>query len=209
VSPWERFVVPNLIACACSSKPIMKQRAKVVPDAYGEVLELGCGSGTNFPFYDAGKVGQLYALEPSPGMLVKARRAADMLPIGKRTSFLEAGAENVPLPDRSIDTVVITFVLCTIPNWQGALKETARVLKPGGLVVYSEHGLSPDAGVSKWQRRVEPVWKSIAGGCHLTRDTAAMLQGSGFVLDQHQTMYLPSTPQIAGYVSWGHAHFAG
>lgn len=208
MNPWERYVVPNLIACACSTRPIMKQRAKIVPQAEGIVLELGCGSGTNFAMYDAAKVTKLYALEPSPGMVVKARREAGELGIGKVIEFLETGAENIPLPDASVDTVVITFVLCTIPDWQGALRETKRVLKPGGKVLFSEHGLAPDAEIAKWQRRVEPVWKPIAGGCHLTRDTLSLLREAGFEPVGAETMYLPNTPKIAGYVSWGSARLA-
>jgi ubiquinone/menaquinone biosynthesis C-methylase UbiE len=208
MSPWERFVVPNLIACACSSRPIMKQRAKVVPQAEGVVLELGCGSGTNFAMYDAAKVETLYALEPAPGMVVKAKRTAAALGIGKSITFLETGAEAIALPDNSVDTAVITFVLCTIPDWARALAETRRVLKPGGRVLFTEHGLAPDAGIAKWQRRVEPVWKPIAGGCHLTRDTLGLLRAGGFVSDDAQSMYLPSTPKIAGYVSWGSARLA-
>lgn len=208
MNPWERYVVPNLIACACSSRPIMKQRAKVVPKAEGVVLELGCGSGTNFAMYDAGKVSKLYALEPAPGMIVKAKRTAGELGIGKSIEFLETGAENIPLPDHSVDTAMITFVLCTIPDWKSALAETRRVLKPGGKVLFTEHGLAPDEGIAKWQRRVEPVWKSIAGGCHLTRDTGAMLHECGFACDQTETMYLPNTPKIAGFVSWGSARVA-
>ncbi|MBI1401296.1 MAG: methyltransferase domain-containing protein [Hyphomonas sp.] len=205
MNPWERYVVPNLISCACSSRPIMKQRAKVVPKAEGVVLELGCGSGTNFAMYDAGKVERLYALEPAPGMVVKARRTAGSLGIGRSIDFLETGAENIPLPDNSVDTAVITFVLCTIPDWQGALAETRRVLKPGGRILFSEHGLAPDEGVAKWQRRVEPVWKALAGGCHLTRDTVSLLHQGGFTTEDTETMYLPNTPKIAGYVSWGSA----
>jgi ubiquinone/menaquinone biosynthesis C-methylase UbiE len=205
MNAWERYVVPNLIACACSSRPIMKQRAKVVPKAEGIVLELGCGSGTNFAMYDAGKVDKLYALEPAPGMIVKAKRTAGELGIGKSIEFLETGAENIPLPDKSVDTAVITFVLCTIPDWAGALAETRRVLKPGGKILFTEHGLAPDEGISKWQRRVEPVWKSIAGGCHLTRDTLGLLREGGFTCDDAETMYLPNTPKIAGFVSWGSA----
>lgn len=208
MNPWERYVVPNLIACACSTKPIMKQREKVVPQAEGVVLELGCGSGTNFALYDAGKVTKLYALEPSPGMIVKARRTAGELGIGKSIEFLETGAEHIPLPDNSVDTVIITFVLCTIPDWEGALRETKRVLKPGGRVLFSEHGLAPDEGVAKWQRRVEPVWKPLAGGCHLTRDTLQLLRDAGFEPEGAETMYLPNTPKIAGYVSWGSARSA-
>ena len=205
MNPWERYVVPNLISCACSSRPIMKQRAKVVPKAEGVVLELGCGSGTNFALYDAAKVERLYALEPAPGMVVKARRTAGSLGIGKSIDFLETGAENIPLPDNSVDTVVITFVLCTIPDWQGALAETRRVLKPGGRILFSEHGLAPDEGISKWQRRVEPVWKALAGGCHLTRDTVDLLHQGGFRTEETETMYLPNSPKIAGFVSWGSA----
>lgn len=208
MNPWERYVVPNLISCACSSRPIMKQRAKVVPKADGVVLELGCGSGTNFAMYDAGKVEKLYALEPAPGMIVKAKRTAGELGIGKSIEFLETGAENIPLPDKSVDTAVITFVLCTIPDWAGALAETRRVLKPGGKILFTEHGLAPDEGISKWQRRVEPVWKSLAGGCHLTRDTLSLLRQGGFRSDDAETMYLPNTPKIAGFVSWGSARLA-
>ena len=208
MNPWERYVVPNLISCACSSRPIMKQRAKVVPKADGVVLELGCGSGTNFAMYDAGKVEKLYALEPAPGMIVKAKRSAGELGIGKSIEFLETGAENIPLPDKSVDTAVITFVLCTIPDWAGALAETRRVLKPGGKILFTEHGLAPDEGISKWQRRVEPVWKSLAGGCHLTRDTLGLLREGGFRSDDAETMYLPNTPRIAGFVSWGSARLA-
>jgi ubiquinone/menaquinone biosynthesis C-methylase UbiE len=205
MNPWERYVVPNLIACACSTRPIMKQRAKVVPKAEGVVLELGCGSGTNFAMYDAGKVEKLYALEPAPGMVVKAKRTAGELGFGKSIEFLECGAEHVPLADGSVDTAVITFVLCTIPDWKSALAETRRVLKPGGRILFSEHGLAPDAGIAKWQRRVEPVWKPLAGGCHLTRDTLGLLREGGFESDDAETMYLPNTPKIAGYVSWGSA----
>lgn len=205
VGLWERYVVPPLVSAACSSKPIMKQREKVVPLAEGRVLEIGCGSGTNFSYYDTGRVERLFALEPSPGMVSRARTALEGSPLAGRTEFLECGAEAIPLEDNSVDTAIITFVLCTIPDWQGALAEVRRVLKPGGQVLFSEHGLAPDEGIAKWQRRIEPVWKRLAGGCHLTRDTGAMLTGAGFGLDRIEQMYLPSTPKIAGYGVWGRA----
>lgn len=208
MNPWERYVVPNMIACACGTKPIMKQREKVVPKAEGRVLELGCGSGTNFAMYDANKVDHLFALEPSPGMLAKARREAGALGIGSKIEFLQTGAEAIPLEDNSIDTVVITFVLCTIPDWKAALAETRRVLKPEGRVLFSEHGLAPDENVAKWQRRIEPIWKPLAGGCHLTRDVGALFTEAGFTLEDAETMYLPSTPKVAGFVSWGAARAA-
>ena len=205
---WEKYVVPPLISCACSTKPILKQREKVVPHAYGRVLEIGSGSGTNFSYYNADAIETLYALEPSTGMMKRARKTAGELGWGKRIEFLETGAESVPLEDNSIDTVIITFVLCTIPDWEAALSEARRVLKPGGQVLFSEHGLAPDEGVAKWQRRIEPVWRPLAGGCHLTRDPGTMLTRAGFSLDGMKTMYLPSTPKFAGFVSWGSAHVA-
>lgn len=183
----------------------MKQREKIVPYAEGVVLELGCGSGTNFGLYDRSKVERLYALEPAPGMIKRARKTADALQFSNQIEFIEAGAEAVPLDDNSVDTAVITFVLCTIPDWQGALSEVRRVLKPGGQVLFSEHGLAPDEPVAKWQRRVEPIWKPLAGGCHLTRDIPDLFAKGGFKLDNAETMYLPSTPKVAGFVSWGSA----
>lgn len=202
---WERYAVPRLVSAACSTKPIMKQREKVVPLATGKVLELGCGSGTNFSYYDLDTVNRLFALEPAPGMVKRARKTAEALEMQDRIEFLEMGAEDVPLEDNSIDTAVITFVLCTIPDWQGALGEVRRLLKPGGRVLFSEHGLAPDEKVAKWQRRIEPIWKPLAGGCHLTRDVTDLFRQSGFALDRSETMYLPSTPKIAGFVSWGSA----
>jgi len=202
---WERYVVPGLISSACSSKPIMKQREKVVPLASGRVLEVGSGSGTNFGFYDEQKVDELIALEPAPGMVSRARKTAAKLGMEKDITFLETGAEAIGLDDKSVDTAVLTFVLCTIPDWRASLAEIRRVLKPGGRVLFSEHGLAPDAKIAKWQSRIEPVWKPLAGGCHLTRNIPELLEQGGFKIDRVETMYLPSTPKIAGFVSWGSA----
>ena len=205
---WDRYVVPPLISCACSSKPIMKQREKIVPEAEGVVLEVGCGSGTNFDLYDPAKVKHLHAIEPSEGMIQRAKTTWDEMPRETSCDIHLCGAEAVPLDDDSVDTAVVTFVLCTIPDWQSSLQELRRVLKPGGRVLYSEHGLAPDEGVAKWQRRIEPVWKRMAGGCHLTRDTKQMLESEGFTIEQHDTMYLPNTPKIAGFAAWGSARVA-
>lgn len=202
---WERYAVPPLIASACSTKPIMKQREKIVPLAEGRVLEVGCGSGTNFDLYDPGKVDLLFAIEPAPGMVSRAEKTLEASPMAGKTEIVEAGAEAIPVDDNTIDTAVITFVLCTIPDWQAALAEVRRTLKPGGRILFSEHGRAPDDGVAKWQRRVEPVWKRLAGGCHLTRDPAEMLEAGGFSIESREAMYLPSTPKIAGYASWGTA----
>ena len=205
---WDRYVVPPLIGCACSAKPIMRQRAKVVPMAEGVVLEVGCGSGTNFDMYDSSKVERLHALEPSEGMIKRARKVLDGHALAERTEFHAAGAEAVPLTDNSVDTAVVTFVLCTIPDWESSLTELRRVLKPGGRVLFAEHGRAPDADVAKWQRRIEPVWKALAGGCHLTRSTAEMLEATGYEIESQDAMYLPSTPKFAGYSVWGTARAA-
>ncbi|MEM7005652.1 MAG: class I SAM-dependent methyltransferase [Pseudomonadota bacterium] len=202
---WERYAVPALVSCACSSKPINKQREKVVPQAEGVVLELGCGSGTNFGYYNADKVERLHALEPAPGMIRRAHKTANKYALGERIQFIEHGAEDLPLEDNSVDTGVITFVLCTILDWESALSEMRRVLKPGGKVLFSEHGLAPDERVAKWQRRIEPVWKPLAGGCHLTRDIRKLFTTAGFDTSASEAMYLPSTPKFAGFVSWGAA----
>ncbi|MEL8055929.1 MAG: class I SAM-dependent methyltransferase [Pseudomonadota bacterium] len=205
---WERYVVPPLISCACSSKPIMKQREKIVPEAEGAVLEIGCGSGTNFGLYDQSKVTHLHAVEPAEGMVKRARMAWSDRGGETPCNIHHCGAEAVPLDDGSVDTAVVTFVLCTIPDWEASLAELRRVLKPGGRLLFSEHGRAPDEGVAKWQRRVEPVWKRIAGGCHLTRDTGEMLEAGGFRTETYETMYLPNTPKIAGFAAWGAARVA-
>ena len=182
----------------------MKQREKVVPHAEGAILEVGCGSGINFPLYDRAKAGRIYALEPHAEMISKAKAKPERSE-GLDIEFLEAGGEAVPLDDHSIDTVVFTFTLCTIPDWKSSLLEAKRVLKPGGKLLYSEHGGAPDDGVAKWQRRFEPIQKALAGGCHLTRSPTAMLAETGFSVDQGEEMYLPSTPKIMGYAYWGQA----
>ena len=186
----------------------MQQRQKVVPEAEGVVLEVGCGGGTNFDLYDLDKVDHLHALEPAPGMVKRAQKAILKSPLYGRTDFHVTGAEAIPLDDNSVDTAVVTFVLCTIPDWESSLADIRRVLKPGGKLLFSEHGKAPDEGIAKWQNRLEPIWKVLAGGCHLTRDTADMLTAGGFEIETSETMYLPSTPKIAGFVRWGSARAA-
>ena len=201
---YERYILPPLISAACSTKPIMKQREKVVPHAEGIVLEVGSGSGTNFGLYDRNKVTELIALEPSSGMMQKARKTGTAhpdLPI----RYLEETAEEADLPDASVDTVVFTYVLCTIPDWRTAMEGARRVLKPNGRILFAEHGGAPDANIAKWQRRWEPVQKAIAGGCHVTRIPTDMLAETGFAPDWAETMYLPSTPKVLGFNYWGAA----
>jgi len=203
---WERYVVPPLINLACGARPIARQRMKIVPQAEGDVLELGFGTGLNLAHYDAAKVRKIFALEPSPGMLIRARKAAAESALD--VEIIPAKAEDLPLGPASVDTVLVTYSLCTIPDPASALAAARAALKPGGRLLFCEHGLAPDPDVQKTQRRIEPMWKHIAGGCHLCRDISGLVEGAGFRPLGVETMYLPKTPQWAGYNTWGSAAVA-
>lgn len=196
-------ILPHCIDCGCAAKPISRQREKVVPQAAGRILEVGMGSGLNIPFYTAEKVELVWGLEPSAGMREKARARVEAAPFELR--MLDLPGEEIPLPDNSADTVVLTYTLCTIPGWKAALEQMRRVLKPGGKLLFSEHGKAPDDDVRRWQDRIDPLWSRIAGGCHLNRDIPNLLGEGGFNIGQLETMYLPSTPRIAGFTYWGYA----
>jgi SAM-dependent methyltransferase len=200
---YDRYILPPLLGAACGVRPISRQRDKIVPQAEGVVLELGFGSGLNLSHYDAGKITRLYGLEPSEGMLVKARTAARdaRFPV----EILQETAEALSLPAHSVDTVLVTYSLCTIPDAISALTGARRALKPGGRLLFCEHGLAPDESVRAWQRRIEPIWRPIAGGCHLTRDIPALIKAGGFEIESLETMYLPKSPKWAGFNYWGAA----
>lgn len=206
MSFYSRYILPPLINCACGAKPIRNQRRKIVPRAEGIVLELGFGSGLNLPFYDPARVSKLYALEPEEGMLVRARRAAEGASVA--VEVLPETAETLSLAEASVDTVLVTYALCTIPDPISALRSARRALKPGGTLLFCEHGLAPDPKIARTQAKVEPIWKRVAGGCHLTRDVLAMVRGGGFTVASSESMYLPSTPKFAGYNVWGEARSA-
>ena len=201
MSLYDKYILPSFLNCACGSKPINYQRQKVVPLAGGIILEVGIGSGLNIPFYDRAKVEKLIGLDPSPELNAMAQKMADQHDL--EVEFLLSGAENIPLPDDHVDTVLVTYTMCTIPDALSANKEMLRVLKPGGRMIFCEHGLAPDAKVSKWQSRIDPFWGKIAGGCHLHRDIPELIRSSGFQIQTMDEMYLPSTPKFAGYNYWG------
>lgn len=207
MSFYRRHVLPLLVNCACGAKQIKAQREKIAPRAEGVVLELGFGGGLNLPFFDASKVTRLYALEPEEGMLVRARKAVRKasMPV----EILPERAEALSLPDASVDTVLVTYALCTIADPAAALAGVRRVLKPGGKLLFCEHGLAPDANVRCVQRRIEPIWKPLAGGCHLTRDPAAMLTAAGFEIADIERGYLPGMPRFGGFNYRGAAVAAG
>ncbi len=200
---YANHIVPKLIDLSCSTSPIMKQRAKIVPAAEGEVLEIGIGSGHNFDFYNRDKVKRLIGLEPSAAMRRLASERAQQR--GIDVEFIDLSAETIPLDDKSVDTILVTYTLCSIPDVRAALSEMRRVLRPSGSLLFCEHGLAQLESIQKWQRRWEPLWKRIAGGCHLTRDIPKLIEGSGFRLEQLEEMALPNTPAIAGYNYWGRA----
>jgi SAM-dependent methyltransferase len=199
---YTRFILPKVVEFTCSMKPSMRQRAKVVPFALGSVLEVGFGSGLNLPFYDNTKVQHVWALDPSREMwtLAEERVRGAGIPV----EFLNATAEEIPLPNRSADTVLVTFTLCSLPDVQRALREMARVLKQGGELVFCEHGLAPDENVRRWQNRLNPIWKAFGGGCNLNRPIPSLLEQGGFRLREMSSMYIPGW-RPASFNYWGRA----
>lgn len=203
---YDDHILPWMIDLACGQGPIARQRQKVVPLAEGRVLEIGMGSGLNIPFYDPARVEFVWGLEPSAGMRRRAERRLAAAPFEIR--WLGLPGEAIPLEDSSADTVLLTYTLCTITDFRGALAQMRRVLKPGGRLLFAEHGAAADPGVRKWQDRVNPVWKRLAGGCNVNREVPAALEDAGFQIRELETMFLPKTPKIAGFQYWGYATHA-
>lgn len=202
-SAYENYVLPKLLDTCCSTKPINYQREKIVPNASGTVLEIGIGSGLNIPFYNISKIDKIYGLDPSIQLCKKAIKKAEEIDIN--IDFLFEGAEEIKLKSNSIDTVVITYTLCSIPNPMDALKEIKRVIRSDGNILFCEHGIAPDIKVSKWQNRINPIWGKLFGGCNINRDIPSIISNSGFKVQNLEQMYLPSTPKIVGYNYWGSA----
>lgn len=170
-------VAPHLINLAMRNSHFMPYRRRLVAKARGRVLEIGVGSGMNLPLY-TNLAREIVGLDPHPKLLAMAVQKTARVPF----RIVEGSAESIPLDDRSADTVVMTWTLCSIPNAIMALQEIRRVLKPTGEFLFVEHGLSPDEGVRRWQHRLTPWWKSIAGGCHLDRPIAELVEAAGFQL---------------------------
>ncbi len=203
MSLYEKYVLPKFLNCACGSKPVARQREKVVPLAEGKVLEIGIGSGLNLPFYDKTKVDEIWGLDPSEELSEMARAVA--IQEGMEVNFISSGAEEIPLPDDHFDSVLITYTMCTIPEVIRANTEIRRVLKNQGKMIFCEHGAAPDDNIRKWQKRINPFWGKIAGGCNIDRNIPLLIQDSGFDIIEIEEMYLPNTPKIAGYNFWGYA----
>lgn len=203
---WDRHIMPRLIGCACTQPAVMRDRAKVVPRASGDILELGCGGGTNLQFYDWSQVRSLSGVDPSPELLGRAQDA--LLRSGRSANFASGIAEALPFESSSFDSVVTTFTLCSVQDPTAALSEVRRVLRPGGRLIFLEHGKAPEPAAANWQNRIEPVWKHIAGGCHLTRPVTGAISDAGFVCDAPQGHYMKRTPKWLGWVEWGEATLA-
>ena len=183
---YGRHVLPRLIDVAMRSRDAMAERGKLVPRATGAVLEVGVGSGLNLALYGSG-VERVYGLDPSPELARMARRRLRQIrfPVG----LITGSAEAVPFPNGSLDTVVSTWTLCSIAHPARALAEIRRVLRPGGCFIFIEHGCSPDAGVRAWQHRLTPIWRRLAGGCHLDRPIDALVSGNGFRITEIERGY--------------------
>ena len=184
---YRDHILPRLIHLAMQREEFAPYRERAVATATGRILEVGIGSGANLPFYGAG-AHEIVGLEPSSRLAAMARQAAIHTPLP--LTVIEASAEAIPLDDRSIDTVVMTWTLCSIPAAIPALREMLRVLKPGGRLLFVEHGLGPDPRIRKWQHRLTPCWKHLAGGCHLDRAINTLVQDAGFRIEKLDTGYM-------------------
>lgn len=204
---YDRHVMPRMITLACGQRGIEKRRMQVVPLAEGRVFELGCGGGLNQALYDTQRVTGFAGIDPNRKLLDAARkRASDR---GWDADIREGVGEDIPFSDGSFDTAVCTYTLCTVEEPAQVLSEMRRILKPGGRLLFLEHGRAPDAKVAEWQERIEPFWKPMAGGCHLTRTIGSTLRGAGFDVAPLGQAYLPRTPKVMGWMEWGVATRAG
>jgi ubiquinone/menaquinone biosynthesis C-methylase UbiE len=184
---YQDQIIPLLINWSMRQRNLTAYRSRIIPAAEGRVLEIGIGSGLNLPFYSR-NVTHVIGLEPSPKLMAMARRV-------ERTGcesveFIEGSAEAIPVKDASVDTVVTTWTLCSIPDALRALRDMRRVLRPGGHLLFVEHGRAPDPKVMWWQDRLTPVWKRLGGGCHLNRAIGTLIEDAGFQFDRLETGYM-------------------
>ena len=199
---YQNQIVPLLIDLAMRQRNLAAYRNRVVSAAEGHVLEIGIGSGRNLPFYSR-KVARVIGLDPSPKLLSMAR--ANLRADLGLCEFIEGSAEAIPLQNESVDTVVTTWTLCSIPDAHQALRETRRILRPGGRLLFVEHGRAPDPGVRRWQDHLTPVWKRLGGGCHLNRPIEKLIEGAGFQFDRFESGYMHG-PNPMTFMYEGSAH---
>jgi ubiquinone/menaquinone biosynthesis C-methylase UbiE len=198
---YREHIYPDLVNALGNPKPFDEIRQRILPLAHGDVLEVGVGPGVNFTHYDASKVTKIFALEPNQGMLGRAEKQRRLTQLN--VGYLDLPGERIPLSDASIDTVVSTFTLCTIPGVSEAIRGIARVLKPGGQFIFFEHGLAPDPGVRRWQQRIEPFFILAFEGCHITRNIPSLIKDGGFKIERLDEAYLAPFPKSPSYCYWG------
>ena len=202
MNPYQRYVLPKMIDIACGMGAVMKLRAQIVPQATGEVLEIGIGSGLNLAFYNPNKVTAITGVDPAAQMQALAHTRADAIDIP--VEIIAVDVQGIHAATDRFDSIVMTFTLCSIEDPIAALTEMARVLKPNGRLLFCEHGLAPDLTVERWQHRLTPLWKPLAGGCHLDRNIPALLSTGGFSVEELSEQYL-SGPRALTYMYSGWA----
>jgi len=200
---YDRYILPRLLHCVGGTSQLARHRAALIPAAQGQVLEIGIGSALNLDYYDTARVSSLTGIDPSRQLLAIARHRVGIVPFP--VHLIPAIAESLPLADASMDTIVVTFSLCSVPDVAAGLAEMRRVLKPGGRLLFCEHGLAPDIRVQHWQQRLDPAWGKLAGGCHLTRDIPRLLRDANFRCADLYSGYLNLAPRFAGYIYRGSA----
>lgn len=200
---YEKYILPILINTTCNSRPIDYQRKKVIPEAYGVVLEIGIGPGSNLKHYNSSKIKKIYGIDPSIELNEIARKRANKHDLD--IEFLIESASKLSVEDNSIDTVVSTYALCSIPEPDKTLQEIKRVLKKDGIFIFSEHGLSSDKFVSFIQNSTDFFYPKISGGCHTNRNIEKLLKNAGFNFINLDNIYLPGTQKFLGYNYWGKA----
>lgn len=200
-SLYDRYLLPRLIDLACGMGRVRELRAALLPRASGVVLEPGIGSGLNLPLYDRSRVSRVIGVDPSRELLALARPRAAAC--GIATELIQADAAAWRAPRAGVDTVVLTFTLCTVPDAAAMLANVRAALKPDGRLLICEHGAAPDAGVRRWQDRLDRPWGWFAGGCHLNRDPVALAQDAGFRFESVERRYVPGAPRFAAFVSSG------
>jgi ubiquinone/menaquinone biosynthesis C-methylase UbiE len=203
---YARHIGPRFVSCLCAMEAIANERQKVVPQASGVVLEIGIGPGLNLPLYEPSRVMRVIGVDPGTDFLKLGRERQGRAPVP--LGIIQAPAEALPLADNSVDTAVITYTLCSVEDPAQALREVRRVLRPGGRVLFLEHGLSRDAGVATWQHRLNPIWRRLAVGCNLTRPVQKLLDEAGFAIRTIEHYYLDGAPKPMGFLCQGVAEAA-
>ena len=199
---YDKVIMPRIVSVVCGTASVRRERAKIVPQAQGVVLDVGIGAGHNLALFDPNKVSQVLGLDPTPEMVARGKVRFEKSPIP--VEVIHAGAEDIPMGSASVDTAVLAFTGCTIPAIEEALEELRRVLKPSGRLLFVEHGLSPDPKVARWQHRLDGAWGLFSGGCHLNRDLPALLADAGFTTEHLETTY-GDGPKFASHLFIGAA----